>query len=116
MVRGWRTHNRPIVRTVGAVAPGAGFSHFKLRVCQVHLTRVRFVDAETTRLKGGLPGGLTSSFFDRLRCQKSPDRGFGMLGSHWSSRFVSLSIVRHVFLTLFEQLIIMIHWKLDQEM
>jgi hypothetical protein len=69
----------PTVRTVGAVVPGAGFSRFKLRVCQVHLTRVRFVDAETTSLKGGLPGGLTSSFFDRLRCRKSPARGFWML-------------------------------------
>jgi hypothetical protein len=76
MVRGWRAHNRPTVCTVGVVAPSAGFSRYILRVCRVHLTRVHFVDAETTSLKRGLPGGLTSSFFDRLRCQKSPTRGF----------------------------------------
>jgi hypothetical protein len=40
---------------------------------------------------------LSSSFFDRFRCRKSPDRGFGTLRSHWSSQFVILSIVRHVF-------------------
>jgi hypothetical protein len=79
VVRGWHAHNRPTVCTIGAVAPGAGFLRYILRVCQVHLTRVRFVDAETTSLKGGLPGGLTSSFFDRLRCRKSPDRGFWTL-------------------------------------
>jgi hypothetical protein len=45
---GWRAHNHPIVHTVGVVAPGAGFSRFKLHVCQAHVTRVRFVDAETT--------------------------------------------------------------------
>jgi hypothetical protein len=40
---------------------------------------VRFVDAETASLKGELPGGLTSSFFDRLRCRKSPVGGFWTL-------------------------------------
>jgi hypothetical protein len=76
---GAHAHNRPTVRTVGVVAPGAGFSRFKLCVCQVHVTRVRFVDAETISLKRELLGGLTSSFFDRLRCRKSPARGFWTL-------------------------------------
>jgi hypothetical protein len=58
---------------------------------------VRFVEPEITKLKRETSRRLTSSFFDQLRCRKSPDRGFGMLGSHWSSRFVILSIVRHVF-------------------
>ena len=44
-----------------------------------------------------LQGGISFSFFDRFRCRKSPDRGFGTLQSHWSSQFVKLSIVRHVF-------------------
>ena len=79
MVRGWRALNLPTVCTVGAIALGAGFSRFILRVSQVQSEMVRFVDVETTSLKGGLPGGLTSSFFDQLRCQKSPDRGFWML-------------------------------------
>jgi hypothetical protein len=57
---------------------------------------VQFVEPETTKLKRETSRRLTS-FFDRLRCQKSPDRGFGTLRSHWSSRFVLLIIVRHVF-------------------
>jgi hypothetical protein len=36
VVRGWRAVNRPIVCTVGTVAPGAGFIRFKLHVSQVH--------------------------------------------------------------------------------
>ena len=71
-VRGWHTHNRTIVCTIGTVAPGAGFLCYILHVCQVHLTRVRFVDAETTSLKGGLPGGLTSSFFWPIEVLKKP--------------------------------------------
>ena len=51
MVRGWGALNRPTVFTIGTVAPGARFSRFKMRVCQVHLTRVQFVDTETTSLK-----------------------------------------------------------------
>jgi hypothetical protein len=53
-------------------------------------TRDNKVEGETSRR-------LSSSFFDRFRCRKSPDRGFGTLRSHWSSQFVNLSIVRHVF-------------------
>jgi hypothetical protein len=68
-----------MVCTVGAIAPGAGFSCFKMRVSQVHSERVCFVDAKTASLKRGLPGGITSSFFEQLRCRKSPDRGFGTL-------------------------------------
>jgi hypothetical protein len=58
---------------------------------------VRFVEPETTKLKRETSRRLSSSFFDRLRCRKSPDRGFRTLRSHWSSQFVILSIVRHVF-------------------
>ena len=58
---------------------------------------MRFVEPETTNLKRETSRRLTSSFFDRLRCRKSPDRGFGTLWSHWSSQFVNLSTVRHVF-------------------
>jgi hypothetical protein len=58
---------------------------------------VRFVEPETTKLKGEISRRPSSSFFDRFRCRKSPDRGFGMLRSHWSSQFFILSIVRHVF-------------------
>jgi len=52
VVRGWRTHNRPTVRTIGVVASGAGFLRYILRVCQVHWRRVCFVDAETTKIEG----------------------------------------------------------------
>jgi hypothetical protein len=51
VVRGWHAHNRPTVCTVGAVAPGAGFLRYILRVCQVHGTRVRFGEPETASLK-----------------------------------------------------------------
>jgi hypothetical protein len=51
VVRGWRALNRPTVCTVGAVAPGAGFSRHLLRVCQVQWTRVHFGEPETTSLK-----------------------------------------------------------------
>jgi hypothetical protein len=50
-----------------------------------------------SKLKGRTSRRLSSSFFDRFRCRKSPDRGFGTLRSHWSSQFVDLSTVRHVF-------------------
>jgi hypothetical protein len=62
----------------------AGFSRYILRVCQVHFTRVRFVDAETTSLKEENPRGLSSSSFGRLRCRKSPARGFWMSWIHWN--------------------------------
>jgi hypothetical protein len=78
-VGGISSVNGSTVCTVLRLSTCAGFSCYLLRVCQVHLKRVQFVDAETTSLKGGLPGGLTSSFFDRLRCRKSPDRGFWTL-------------------------------------
>jgi hypothetical protein len=78
-VGGISSVNGSTVCTILWLCGCARFSHFKLRVCQVHLTRVQFVDAETTSLKGGLPGDLTSSFFDQLRCRKSPARGFWML-------------------------------------
>jgi hypothetical protein len=39
VVRGWRALNHPTIFTVGAVAPGARFIRFKLRVRQVHYGR-----------------------------------------------------------------------------
>jgi hypothetical protein len=44
---------------------------------------VRFVEPVPASWKEENEGGLTSSSFGRLRCHKSPDRGFGMLGIHW---------------------------------
>jgi hypothetical protein len=78
-VGGFSSANCSTICTVLRLCACAGFLCYILRVCQVHDTRVRFVDAETTSLKRGLPGGLTSSFFDRLRCRKSPARGFWTL-------------------------------------
>jgi hypothetical protein len=59
--------------------PVLGFHALNCVCARFMTTRVRFVDAETTSLKRGLLGGLTSSFFDRLRCRKSPTRGFWTL-------------------------------------
>jgi hypothetical protein len=75
-VRGWRRHNRSTVFTIGVVAPGVGFSRYLLRVCQVHLTRVHFGEPISASLKEENGGGLSSSFFGRLRCRRNPDRGF----------------------------------------
>ena len=58
---------------------------------------MRIVEPETTKLKGETSRRLSSSFFDCFKCRKSPDRGFGTLRSHWSSQFVILRIVGHVF-------------------
>jgi hypothetical protein len=52
-VRGWRALNRSTVCTVGAVAPGAGFSRFKMRVSQVHSRRVRFCRSRDNKLEEG---------------------------------------------------------------
>jgi len=52
------------------------------------------------------------SFFGQTSCRKSLDRGFWIFWSHWSHLFFILSIV----LALFEHIMKMSHWKLDQEM
>jgi hypothetical protein len=63
--------NHPTVCTIGTVAPGAGFSHYLLRVCQVHSRGVQFVDAETTSLK------RPNFFIFRLiEVPKEPRQGF----------------------------------------
>jgi hypothetical protein len=51
----------------------AGFKH----------TRVHFGEPETTSLKEENGGGLISSSFSRLRCRKSPARGFWTSWIHW---------------------------------
>ena len=96
-VRGWRALNHPTVCTVGAVAPGAGFLCLKERVSQVHEKGVRIVDPETTSLKRETSRRPKFFIFRPIEVPKEPRLGFGTLGSHWSSWFVSLSIVRHVF-------------------
>jgi hypothetical protein len=58
-VGGFSSTNCSTVCTILRLCTCAGFSCFKLHVCQVHFKMVHFVDAETTSLKGGLPGGLT---------------------------------------------------------
>jgi hypothetical protein len=50
-VRGWRHLNRPMVFTIGTVAPDAGFLRLKERVSQVCSRRVRIVEPETASLK-----------------------------------------------------------------
>jgi hypothetical protein len=72
-----------MVCTVGAVAPGARFLHLNERVCQVHFGRVHFGKPVPASLKEENGGGLTSSYFGRLRCRKSPARGFWTCWIHW---------------------------------
>jgi hypothetical protein len=76
VIRGWRTLNHPTVSTVGAVAPGAGFSRFKMRVNQVQSRRVCFVDAETTSLKRGTSRRPNFFIFRPIEVPKEPKQGF----------------------------------------
>ena len=76
MVRGWRTLNHPTVCTIGAVAPGVGFSHFKMRVNQVQTRGVRFVDAETTSLKRETSRRSNFFVFRPIEVPKEPRHGF----------------------------------------
>jgi hypothetical protein len=65
-----------MVCTVGTVAPGAGFSRFILRVCQVHLRRVQFVDAEITSLKRETSRRPNFFIFRPIEVPKEPRQGF----------------------------------------
>jgi hypothetical protein len=76
VVRGWRTLNCPTACTVGVVAPGAGFSRFKLHVSQVQITRVQFVDAETASLKRETSRRPNFFIFRPIEVLKEPRQGF----------------------------------------
>ena len=65
-----------MVCIVGMVAPGAGFSHFILCVCQVHLKRLQFVDAETTSLKGKTSKRPNFFIFRPIEVPKESRQGF----------------------------------------
>ena len=53
MVRGWHALNRPTVCIVGVVAPGVGFSRFKMRVSQVHSRKGAFCRCRDNKLEEG---------------------------------------------------------------
>jgi hypothetical protein len=65
-----------MVCTVGVVGPGAGFSRYLLRVSQVQLTRVRFVDSETTSLKRATSRRPNFFFFRLIEVPKELRQGF----------------------------------------
>jgi hypothetical protein len=65
-----------MVCTVGAVAPGAWFSCFKMHVSQVQTTRVRFVDAETAILKRETSRRPNFFVFRPIEVSKEPRQGF----------------------------------------
>jgi hypothetical protein len=82
-VRGWRRPNRPTVWTSFRLCTGLGFNmHFGACSWFMH-TEVRFVEPVSESLKEENGGGLTSSSFGRLRCRKSPARGFWTCWIHW---------------------------------
>jgi hypothetical protein len=116
VVRGWCALNHPTVCTIGAVAPGARFSRFKLRVYQVHWTRVHFVDAETTSLKGETSRRPNFFVFRPIEVMKEPRHGFLDALKLLEQSVFQFEHCKTCFLSTFEQLLIMIHWKLDQEM
>jgi hypothetical protein len=65
-----------MVCTIGTVAPGAGFSRFKMRVSQVQTRRVQFVDAETTSLKRETSRRPNFFVFRPIEVPKEPRQGF----------------------------------------
>jgi hypothetical protein len=75
-VRGWRALNRPMVCTVGMVAPGARFLRLKERVSQVHARRVRIVELETTSLKRETSRRPNFFIFRPIEVPKEPRQGF----------------------------------------
>jgi len=70
-----------MVCTVGAVAPGVGFSRLNLRVSQVRTTRVQFVDAETARVKGKTSRRPNFFVFRPIEVPKEPRHGFWDAGN-----------------------------------
>jgi hypothetical protein len=63
--------------------PVLGFNvHFGACSWFMH-TEVRFGEPVSESLKEENGGGLTSSSFGRLRCRKSPARGFWTCWIHW---------------------------------
>jgi hypothetical protein len=96
--------------------PVLGFHALILRVCQVHLNKGAFCRCRDNKLEGGTSRRPNFFVFRPIEVPKEPRLGvFGCSEAIGAVGLVSLSIVRHVF-EHFEQLIIMIHWKLDQEM
>jgi hypothetical protein len=71
-VGGISSINGSTVCTILQLCMCARFAHFKLRVCQVHLRRVRFVDAETTSLKGGTSRRPNFFVFRPIEVPKEP--------------------------------------------
>jgi hypothetical protein len=65
-----------MVCTVGAVASGVGFSRYLLHVSQVQLTRVCFVDSETTSLKRETSKRPNFFVVRPIEVPKEPRQGF----------------------------------------
>jgi hypothetical protein len=76
---------------------------------------VRFVDAETTSLKGDFQEAYLLQFLAKRGAEKAQLGVFGRSEAIGAVYFGILSIVKHIF-EHFEKIIQMIHWKLDQEM
>jgi hypothetical protein len=75
-VGGWRRPNRPTVWTIFRNRSVPGFNT-RFGACSWFMhTEVRFGEPVPAKWKEENGGGLTSSSFDRLRCRKSPTRGF----------------------------------------
>ena len=75
-VRGWRCLNRPMVCTVGTVAPSARFLRLKERVSQVCERGVRIVELETTSLKRETSRRPNFFIFRPIEVPKEPRQRF----------------------------------------
>jgi hypothetical protein len=76
VVRGWCALNCPTICTIRVVVPGDGFLRLILHVSQVQITRVQFVDAETTSLKGETSRRPNFFVFRPIEVPKEPRQGF----------------------------------------
>jgi hypothetical protein len=75
-VGGFGSVNGSTVCTILRLCTCAGFSRYLLRVSQVQTTRVQFVDAETTSLKGETSRRPNFFVFRPIEVPKEPRQGF----------------------------------------
>ena len=76
MVGGFGSINGSTACTVLRLCACVGFSHYLLHVSQVQTTRVQFVDAKTTSLKGETSGRPNFFVFRLIEAPKEPRQGF----------------------------------------
>ena len=75
-----------------------------------------FCRCKDSKLEGGTSRRHNFFIFRPIEVSKEPRQGFWDAGKPLEQSVCQFENCKTCFLSLFEQLIIMIHWKLDQEM